>query len=116
MSGGYDNNTHCYYFIDKDQEHIVNTNEEIRENTNLYDIEILMVHLECMVIEDKYYAVYDYDAKILEVRSLITDSATASTYFLDRLWQHKDAKSIKKIYVHNNEVFNTIENLILHFI
>lgn len=82
MSGGYDNNTHCYYFIDKDQEHIVNTNEEIRENTNLYDIEIL----------------------------------TASTYFLDRLWQHKDAKSIKKIYVHNNEVFNTIENLILHFI
>lgn len=116
MSGGDDNNTHCYYFIDKDQEHIVNTYREIRESTNLYDIEILMVHLECMVIEDKYYTVYDHDAKILEVRSLITDSATASTYFLDRLWNDKNAKSIKKIYVHDNEVFNTIEDLMLYLV
>lgn len=116
LSGGHNNNTHCYYSIDKDQEHIVNTNKEIRENTNLYDIEILMIHLEYMIIEEKYYEVYDHDAKVLEVRSLVTDSATASTCFLDRLWNDKDAKSIKKVYVHNNEIFNTIEELILHLV
>lgn len=116
MSGGYDNNTHCYYFIDKDQSHIVNTMDEIRNSTNLYDLEILMIHLEYMVIEEKYYEVYDHDVKVLEVRSLVTDSATASTLFLNRLWNDKDAKSIKKIYVHDNEVFNTIEDLMLYLV
>ena len=116
MSGGDDNNIHCYYFIYKDQSHIVNTIDEIRNSTNLSELEILMIHLEYMVIEEKYYEVYDHDVKVLEVRSLVTDSATASTLFLNRLWNDKDAKSIKKIYVHDNEVFNTIEDLILYLV
>lgn len=116
LSGGHDNNTHCYYFIDKDQSHIVNTNREINEKKNLYDVEVLMVHLDYQVIEDEHHEVYDHDAKILEVRSLVTDSATATTFFLDTLWKHKDAKSIKKIYVYKNEVFDTVENLILYLV
>lgn len=116
LSGGNDNNTHCYYFIDKDQSHIVNTNREINEKENLYDVEVLMIHLDYQTIEDEQYEVYDHDAKILEVRSLVTDSATATTLFLDTLWKHKDTKSIKKIYVYKNEVFDTIQNLILYLV
>lgn len=116
MSGGYDNNTHCYYFIDKDQSHIVNTMDEIHDKRNLYDVEILMIHLDYQIIEDEHHEVYDHDAKILEVRSLVTDSATATTLFLDTLWKHKDVKSIKKIYVYKNEVFDTVENLILYLV
>lgn len=116
LSGGYNNNTHCYYFIDKDQSHIVNTNREINEKKNLYDVEVLMIHLDYQIIEDEHYEVYDHDAKILEVRTLQTDSATASTLFLDKLWEHKDVRSIKKIYVYKNEVFDTIQNLILYLV
>ena len=116
LSGRDDNNTHCYYFIDKDQSHIVNTNREINEKKNLYDVEVLMVHLDYQVIEDEHHEVYDHDAKILEVRSLVTDSATATTFFLDTLWKHKDVKSIKKIYVYKNDVFDTVENLILYLV
>lgn len=116
LSGGYDNNTHCYYFIDKDQKHIVNTHREISEHKNLYDVEILMIHLDYQVIEDEHYEIYDHDAKTLEVRELITDSATATTFFLDTLWKHKDVKSIKKIYVYKNEVFDRKADLIFHLV
>ena len=116
MSGGYDNNTHCYYFIDKDQSHIVNTMDEIHDKRNLYDVEVLMIHLEYIDIEDDDYSIYNSDVKLLEVRTLQTDSATASTLFLDKLYEDKDSKLIKKIYVYKNEVFNTEADLVFHLV
>lgn len=44
-----------------------------------------MIHLEYIDIEDDDYSIYNSDVKLLEVRTLQTDSATASTLFLHKL-------------------------------
>ena len=111
-SGGLNTATRCYYFIDQNQEHIVNTVNEIRDEINGYDVELLMTHWKFIDIEDHDNSMYVYNAKIFEISSLVTDSFTASTDFLDELWENKDTKILKRIYAYEDEIFDSERDLI----
>lgn len=113
-SGGSNSLMRCYYFIDENQEHIVHTTKEFREEINGYDVEVLMTHWNFIDIEDDDSSVYVYDAKVFEIGILLTDSFTASTDFLDYLWEDRDTKILKRIYAYKDKIFYNVSEIIEH--
>lgn len=111
-SGGSNSLMRCYYFIDENQEHIVHTTKEFREEINSYDVEVLMTHWNFIDIEDDDSSVYVYDAKVFEIGILLTDSFTASTDFLDYLWEDRDTEILKRIYAYEDKIFYSVSEII----
>ena len=111
-SGGSNSLIRCYYFIDENQEHIVHTVKEFREEINSYDVEVLMTHWNFIDIEDDDSSVYVYDAKVFEIGILLTDSFTASTDFLDYLWEDRDTEILKRIYAYEDKIFYSVSEII----
>lgn len=108
---GFYDGIRCFFFIDENQEHIVHGAKEFREETNGYDIEILMTHWNFIDIEDDDSSLYVYDAKVFEIGILSTDSFTASTDVLDELWEDKDTKILKRLYAYKDEIFDSEADL-----
>lgn len=110
-SGGINNATRCYFFLDKDIEKITRTNKEKIKSLNLYDVEILFVRWICHgnVIDDDLFI---DDIKEFSIHRLITDCDRANYEFLDSLFEESDCDLLMKIYAYDNKAFNSIEEII----
>lgn len=71
-----------------------------------------MTHWNFIDIEDDDSLVYVYDAKVFEIGILLTDSFTASTYFLDYLWEDRDTEILKRIYAYEDKIFYSVSEII----
>lgn len=110
-SGGINNATRCYFFVDKDIEKISRTNKEKIKSLNLYDVEILFVRWTyCKNIIDK--DLFIDDVKEFSISKLIVDCNRADYSFLDSLYEEGNCDLLMKVYAYDNKAFNNIEEII----
>lgn len=110
-SGGINNATRCYFFVDKDIEKITRTNKEKIKSLNLYDVEILFVRWTyCKNIIDK--DLFIDDVKEFSISKLIVDCNRADYSFLDSLYEEGNCDLLMKVYAYDNKAFNSIEEII----
>lgn len=110
-SGGINNATRCYFFVDKDIEKITRTNKEKIKSLNLYDVEILFVRWTyCKNIIDK--DLFVDDVKEFSISKLIVDCNRADYSFLDSLYEEGNCDLLMKIYAYDNKAFNSIKEII----
>lgn len=107
-SGGLNNAIKCYYFIDKDEDKII---ERRRELHNPYDVEILFAKWSYVkdILENDLCIT---DIKEYRIFNLITDPETSKTDFLDTLSEDKDCREIFKIYTYGDKAFKTIDDIV----
>lgn len=110
-SGGINNATRCYFFVDKDVEIITKTEREKIKTSNLYDIEILFIRWTyCKNIIDN--DLFIDDVKEFSISKLIVDCNRADYSFLNSLYEEENCDLLMKVYAYDNKAFNNIEEII----